>query len=243
MYRSRNDNIPTATIERWSRSNPMRRLGVADAASLVPAVFPLGFALGAALSDLSVSPLLAWSTAPVLVAGASQLVLVSQLDGGASAVAAALAALAVNGRFVVYGAALAPRFTSQPAWFRWFGPHLIVDQTYGLVTNRFPNGEARPDEFRNYFTTSSALLWLAWAGSVAAGVYLGSGVPASVPLDFILPTMFVALVVTGLRSSSEIAVALGAVAIAFTLGGPTAPLIGAAVLGAGVGASTTRSDR
>jgi predicted branched-subunit amino acid permease len=237
MYWSRDETTPAHAAPRRSRSNPLRRLGLTDAASLVPAILPLGFALGAAMSDLSVPPLLAWATAPVLVAGSSQLVLISQLDGGASAGAAAVAALVVNGRFVVYGAALAPCFTSQPTWFRWLGPHLIVDQTYGLATNRFRDGRAAPAEFRSYFTTASVLLWLTWAGSVAAGVLLGASVPASVPLEFILPSMFVALVVTGLRTSSELAVALVAVAIAFTLPGPTAPLIGAAVVGAGVGAS------
>jgi predicted branched-subunit amino acid permease len=152
----------------------------------------------------------------------------SQLDNGATVLAAALAAVLVNARFVVYGAALAHRFSGQPAWFRRLGPWFVVDQTYALVADGAPESN---DQFRRFYLGAAVFLFCVWSGSVAAGIIMGPVLPAWLPLEFVLPAMFVALVVPGLQRRGELLAALTGALLAVALASPLA-LGAAAIAGA-----------
>lgn len=229
-----------ATPLRRARVGVMRS-GARDALSLVPAIAPMGLALGVALVELGTPPLVSWLGAPMLVAGSSHLVLMSQLDTGATVLAAAVAAVLINSRFVVYGAALADRFSRQPRWFRWVGAHYVVDQTYGLVVARL-GVDRSDDEFRHYFVTAGTLLFAVWTCSVGAGIIVGPVVPAELPLEFVLPAMFLALVVPGLRRRSEALAAIAGGSIALVGLSPTMTMLAGLTAGAAIGA-TSREDR
>jgi predicted branched-subunit amino acid permease len=220
------------------RMPPLDPNGALDALALAPAIAPMGLALGVALGELAAPALVAWLSAPLLVAGSSQLVLLSQLDGGANVLVATGAALLVNGRFIVYGASLAPRFSRQPSWFRRLGPHFIVDQTYGLVSAHC-TADTRDHAFRRYFTTASVLLWLLWTLAVGAGLMLGTALPGALPLEFVLPSMFIALVVPGLRSRTEALAAIAGAVVAISRAGPMPTLLAAVVVGAAIGVRTS----
>jgi predicted branched-subunit amino acid permease len=196
---------------------------------------PLGVALGVALGETNSSHLVAWFSAPLLVAGSSQLVLFGQLDQGSAVLAAALAATVLNARFVIYGAALADRFSAQPRWFRWLGPHFIVDQTFAMVVADV-DGDASKDQFRRYFAAAGTLLWLAWTCSVGIGLLAGPIVPPGIPLEMVLPATFVALIVPGLTQRSEIMAVLVGAGVGAAAAGPTRSLAIAALLGTFIGA-------
>jgi len=203
-----------------------------DALSVGVAIAPLGVALGAAMAKTDVSPVVAAVTAPLMVAGASQLALVTQLDAGATTVAAALAAVLVNLRFVVYGAAMSPRFTGQPRWFRLVGSHFVVDQTYGMVLAIGARGDVDDrDSFRHYFVVAGGLLVAAWSLSVCLGVVGGSLLPASIPLGLVLPAMFVGIVVPQLSGPRALVVAAVAVGIAVVPVSSNLALVACAVAG------------
>lgn len=222
--------MPTPTLR---AAHDVHR-GVRSACALLPAIVPLGVALGVALGETTSPRLVAWLSAPLLVAGSSQLVLFGQLDHGTAVPAAALAAIMLNARFIVYGAALAERFSGQPRWFCWLGPHYIVDQTFAMVVADIDDN-ASNDQFRRYFAAAGILLWFAWTSSVGIGLLAGPIVPSEVPLEIVLPTTFVALIVPGLAHRSEIvAVLVGAGAGAGALGS-TSSLAIAAVVGAVIG--------
>lgn len=220
--------------------------GLIAAVALVPGVVPLGVALGVAVGETAAHDLVAWSGGPLLVAGSAQLVLMSQLDGGSGVLAAAFAAVLVNARFVVYGAALARRFAAQPGWFRWLGPWFVVDQTYSIVATAEATGRldarASADEFRRFYLAAALLLFAVWSASVGVGVVLGPVLPAWLPLEMVLSVMFVALVVPGLRVRSELAAAVIGVVAATTLSS-TFALVTAAVAGAVVAGTPAGRER
>ena len=195
------------TVRAPNRADRPARRGAAAAVGLSPAVVPLGVALGVALAETSAPKVVAWATAPLMIAGAAQLALVSELDRGSTVLSAVLAALLLNGRFVVYGAAVAGRFADQPRWFRWLGPWFVVDQSYALVNARLDESTSA-DEFRRFYLGAALLLTAFWTVSVGAGILLGPVMPPALPVEFVLAPMFVALVVPGLRGPSEIAAAL-----------------------------------
>jgi predicted branched-subunit amino acid permease len=209
---------------------------------LLPAIVPLGVALGVALGETTSSRLVAWLSAPLLVAGSSQLVLLGQLDHGTAVIAAALAAIVLNARFVVYGAALAERFSGQPRWFRWLGPHYIVDQTYAMVVADADDNTSN-DQFRHYFAAAGTLLWFAWTCSVGIGLLAGPIVPPQVPLEIVLPATFVALIVPGLTRNSEILAVLVGTGISVGAASPTSALAIAALVGAVMGATQHAEPR
>jgi predicted branched-subunit amino acid permease len=105
-----------------------------------------------------------------------------------------------------------------------------------MVNARCPE-DAPADEFRRYFTTSSTLLWATWTASVGVGLLVGPVLPAGLPLEFVLPAMFVALVVPSLRDRCELAAAIAGASVALGGGGlllsVAAAVAGGAVVGAG----------
>ena len=224
--------MPTPTLR---AAHDVQR-GVRSACALLPAIVPLGVALGVALGETTSSRLVAWLSAPLLVAGSSQLVLFGQLNHGTAVIAAALAAIMLNTRFVVYGAALAERFNGQPRWFRWLGPHYIVDQTFAMVVADIDDRSSN-DQFRRYFAASGTLLWIAWTCSVGIGLLAGPIVPPQVPLEMVLPASFVALIVPGLAHRSEILAVLVGACVGGGAVGSTSTLAFAALIGAIIGAT------
>ena len=219
---------PISTEPTGARSAGIR--GLVSALTMLSAITPLGVAVGVALRELSAPPVLMWLGAPLMVAGASQLVLFDQIDNGAPFVAAALAALLLNGRFVIYGAALARRFNErQPAWFTTIGPHYIVDQTYAMTLSDIADIDT-DDDFRRYFMTAGTTLLIAWTIAVGLGIVVGPLLPARLPLELVLPASFVALIAPTVTTRSEVTVVLlGAAAVLATADSSAALPLAAAV--------------
>jgi predicted branched-subunit amino acid permease len=51
-------------------------------------------------------------------------------------------------------------------------------------------------------------LWSSWQVSTAIGIFIGAQIPASWPLDFVLPLTFIALVVPAIKDRAGLAAAL-----------------------------------
>jgi predicted branched-subunit amino acid permease len=174
------------------------RAAVRDVAPIALSLLPFATILGVTIGHSTVVP--TWVgllSGPLLFAGSAQLAALTLLDSGAGPVAVVATVLVVNARLAMYGAALAPRFRDQPAWFRWLGPHYLVDQTYALV-------DARPaltgDGFRRYWLTAGAVLAVGWLTPMVAGALGGDLLPGRSALDFAAPAVLVALLVPRLRT-------------------------------------------
>jgi predicted branched-subunit amino acid permease len=215
------------------------RRGLADAATMLLAIAPLGVALGATAGETDLPPLLVLLTAPLMVAGAAQLVLVAELDHGASAVTAAVAAILLNARFVVYGAALATRFRSQPRWFRLIAPHYVVDQTYAMVS-RAVSRDASDRWFRRYLTSAGTVLWIGWTASFGIGIVAGPLLPSGLWLDAILPLTFAAMITPQLRQATHVAAVTAGGALVAIGWSTTGTIAAAAVVGGMLGAGSHR---
>ena len=96
--------------------------GVIDALPLFVPAIPFGLVIGLAITESGMNPFVGWSGSWLIFGGAAQLTLVTLLGSGVAVAAAVGTALVVNARHLMYSAALAPTFQSQPRWFRWLGP-------------------------------------------------------------------------------------------------------------------------
>jgi len=193
------------------------RRGITDALPLyVPAV-PFALVIGLAISESGINVFAGWSGSWLIFGGAAQLTLVSLLGTGTAVVAAITAALVVNARHLMYSAAMAPTFQSQPVWFRRLGPYVLIDQMFALTSVEAANSE--PDVFRAYYLGAGATFWGLWQVTTALGIVIGPVVPEEWNLEFAVPILFIGLIVIGIdKSSKTVAAVVGAV-VTFSLTG------------------------
>ena len=129
-----------------------------------------------------------------------------------------MAALVVNARHLMYSAALAPTFASQPRWFRWCGPYLLIDHVFALAILRVDD---EPADFRRYYLGVGATFWVGWQVATAAGLFIGPTIPAEWNLGIAVPILFVGLIVRGIDGSPKlVAAATAATATWLTSGLP-----------------------
>jgi 4-azaleucine resistance transporter AzlC len=205
------------------------RRAVADALPLyVPAV-PFALVIGLAVVESGINPLIGWSSSWIIFGGAAQLTLISLLGSGTAVAAAVTAALVVNARHLMYSAALAPKFQSQPTWMRWLGPYLLIDQAFALSTLQL---ELDARSFRTYYLSIGMTFWTLWQITTAVGLAMGPVVPEEWNLEFAVPLLFLGLIVIGIDKSSKLVAALVGAGVTFlTAGLPnrTGLLVGAVV--------------
>ena len=157
------------------------------------------------------------SLAPVAMsattfAGSAQFAVASILSAGGTVAAAVLAAVLLNGRYVPMGFAAARAFEGGPLR-RLLESQFVVDEAWAL-SNR---GGGRFD--RRLLVGAGLLLYVAWVGGTALGVVAGSalGDPEALGLDAAFPALFLALLVSQLRSRTGAAAALLGAALALAL--------------------------
>jgi predicted branched-subunit amino acid permease len=223
-----------------SKASVLIRRGAMDSIAVIVAYVPFGLTVGAAMATAGVSPLVAWSSSPLLFGGAGQLLAVELLGAGASTTVVVLAALVVNARFLLYGASLAPHVADWSRRSRWAGAYLLADPVYALAAARFAgpgNGGARRDRLAYYFAVGLTL-WSAWLLLTGAGMLVAGVLPAGFRLDMAAPLTFLLLLLPMLRGRAPVVAALaGGVAATAASGLPLGlnVLVGAAV---GVAAGT-----
>lgn len=224
-------------------SSAVRR-GVIDAIPLIVPAIPFAMVVGVTIIDAGIGNLLGWSTAPIVFAGAAQLTLVTLLGSGTAWAAVVATPLVVNARHVMYSAALAPTFQRQPAWFRWFGPYLLIDQMFVLAELRKDDD---PATFRRYYLGAGTAFFVFWLLFIAVGLVVGPVVPEEWALEFAVPVMFTGMLIASLNTSPKwigAIVAAGVTAACAGVPNKAGLLIGAAAgIAAGVAAGAVAERR
>jgi predicted branched-subunit amino acid permease len=193
------------------------RRGITDALPLyVPAV-PFALVIGLAIVEAGLNPLAGWSGSWLIFGGAAQLTLVTLLGSGAAVIAAITAALVVNARHLMYSAALAPTFQSQPTWFRWVGPYVLIDQMFALASIEAQGSD--PVTFRSYYLAAGATFWTLWQLTTALGIVIGPAVPEEWNLEFAVPLLFIGLIVIGIDRWTKVVAALVGAGVTYMAAG------------------------
>lgn len=219
------------------------RLQWADAWAGFRAVLPLapgavifGMAFGALVREMGLDAWIAPFASSTVVAGASQFAILEAVRVDAPGVVAVLTALVINTRLALYSAALAPVFAAFPRRWQMGIAYLTTDQSAAVTLQ---HADRWPDPVRRrWFAVGIALPFvLVWIAGTIAGVVLGPVIPDSWQIGFIVPLMFIAVMVPGLRSWPALTAA--AVAVAVVVGFREAPyglnVLFGALAGIGVG--------
>jgi 4-azaleucine resistance transporter AzlC len=192
------------------------RRGITDALPLYVPAIPFALVIGLAIVESGINVFSGWSGSWLIFGGAAQLTLVSLLGSGAAVIAAITAALVVNARHLMYSAAMAPTFQSQPAWFRWLGPYVLIDQMFALTSLE---ADTEPKVFRTYYLAAGATFWTLWQITTAIGIAIGPVVPEEWNLEFAVPLLFIGLIVLGIDKSSKVVAALVGAGVTFLFAG------------------------
>ncbi|PKQ18851.1 MAG: branched-chain amino acid ABC transporter permease [Actinobacteria bacterium HGW-Actinobacteria-8] len=181
--------------------------GLKAIAPLMPGSVAFGLAFGALVSTTGINPWTGFYASATVVGGASQISVIESVRAGAPAVIAILTALIINARFALYSAALGPVFASFPRRWKLGLAHLMTDQAAVVTLHR---ADDYPDPVRRrWFVVGAALPFVAvWIMGTVAGVVAGPIIPDAWQIGFIVPLMFIAVMVPTLRRSEDV-VALG----------------------------------
>lgn len=203
---------------------------VRDVLTVAPGIVPFGIALGVVIASSSMGDGAGLLGAPLVYGGSAQLTATTMFQQGAGLLAVVGSALIVNARLLLYGAALAPRFRAQPAWFRLAAPHFIIDQTYLSALNR--PGHAGQG-FRAYWLSLGLGVMAVWSAAVGIGVLVGPRLPSLPHLALAGTALFVGMLIPRIRDRPSVTAAITAATVA-PLAAQVVPTAGV-VLGAAAG--------
>ena len=194
------------------RSSQFSR-GALESLPLFFTVVPFGIIWGAVAAGGGLDLLQTVMMSLIVVAGASQLASVELLKSDAPVLIVILAGLAVNLRFLLYSASLAPYWRGAPFGLQAGAAYMLFDQPYGLSVVRYPkHPHETPLDRVTYFLGSAISFTLVWHAASAAGWAVGGRIPMNWGVDFIVPLGFLAIFAPALRDKPSwlaLAVAFG----------------------------------
>lgn len=194
------------------------RAGMAGVAPTLAMVLPFGVVSGAISAEAGLDFAQTMALSALVFAGASQLATIELLRAGAPILVIIATGMAVNLRFTMYAAALAPWLRGGRLWPKIGASALLVDNTFGVAMAWFrKHRDYGPGPRLVYLVAGGALVWLGWQSATLVGFAMGAALPPELSLDFVAPIAFLGLAMPLLRDSpSWLAAAVAsAVAVAF----------------------------
>tara|TARA_B100000989_G_C19527882_1_gene467914 strand:- start:2262 stop:2948 length:687 start_codon:yes stop_codon:yes gene_type:complete len=186
---------------------PIFKIGVKDVAPHLLSVTPFGIIFGAIGIELGFSPFFTYASSIIIFGGASQIVFLQLLSGGASSLIAITSVGVINSRHFLYGAVLSEYLQKLPIIKKLFISYFIVDQGFAVSNQYFKKNYNQ--EFNYYHLLGSGIiLWFCWQVSTIVGIFLGSIVPDQLGLKFAIPLTFIAIIINELRKLDHLAVML-----------------------------------
>jgi len=195
----------------------MFRSGVLATLPYQPAIIIFGLVSGAVMAEAGLSLFETLAMTVIVLGGASQLAAVQMLTEQTSIAVIVATCVCINLRFGMYSAALAPWFSGMPARTRLFAAYVVHDQSFGVSLARFQTHEEDWRARMVFFLAAGGVTALVWQVFTGIGHVLGVNMPESLPLDFAMPLVFIAMVAQFLTTRPKWLAALVASAASLML--------------------------
>jgi 4-azaleucine resistance transporter AzlC len=193
--------------------------GVIQAGPIVLGYVPIGLAFGVLAQKAGISTLNTLLMSLLVYAGSSQLIAVGLFASGAPALSVILTTFVVNLRHVLLSAALSPYLKGWRKQEIAAFAYELTDESFAVHTVRFASGA--PGKAEVFATNATAQA--AWIFGTWLGIVVGQSITNVKPLalDYVLPAMFIALLVLQIKDRVQIGVALatGALSVGLLLMG------------------------
>ncbi|WP_286238860.1 AzlC family ABC transporter permease [Neptuniibacter halophilus] len=169
-------------------------LGVKDLMPLVSGILPFGLIAGATGVSLGMTPEMIMGMTLLFFAGSAQLASYSLIQDNAPFLIILLTVIVINLRFAIYSASFSGLIGPLRKRYRFPLAYMLSDQVYGLCQRPEQVEKTAPERLFYLSGVASSML-LAWIGSVALGIVLGSEIPPSWSLEFTIPLAFLTMLV------------------------------------------------
>ena len=206
--------------------------GMLDISPHMLSVIPFGIICGAIGVELGFSPYLVYGMSIIIFGGASQIVFLQLLSGGASSLVAVTSVGIINSRHLLYGAVLSEYLEKLSLIKKLLISYFVVDQGFA-ESNKFFKKNKSEQYLHYHLIGTGATLWICWQISTIIGIYLGSIVPEALGLKFAIPLTFIAIIINELRKLDHfIVMIISGLAATFFYGAPfksyilISPLVG-----------------
>ncbi len=208
--------------------------------------FPIAFSFGVAATRAGLTGIEAFGLSLIIYAGAAQFLALALITSGAPVLVAVLTLVAMNLRHLIYGPALMRQAGAEAgrrlAWAWAFG---LTDEVFGAALGALARGKARFSEAFMFGLGGGA--YASWLAGTALGAFAGGGALAGWPaveagLGFMLPALFLALLLSILSRAQVPVIAVAAVVtVALTLAvSSTTGILGGMIAGAASGLAGRR---
>lgn len=212
------------------------REGLRDFMPMSVGLLPWAMVSGIAMVSTGMSPLQAMGMNLIVYAGTAQLGTLPLLAAGAPLWLIVLTALALNLRFVIFSAAIAPAFHDYPLARRLASSYLLVDGVFAMCAERMVKADD-PHWRWGYYLAPSLWVWVLWQLFTLAGVLGAGAVPQGWSLEFMATIALLVMMVPMSRTRPMLVAALaGGIATVLLRGLPLRlGLIAGIVVGIGAG--------
>lgn len=182
---------------------------VAGATAVSPLLAPgatVGVVTGVAATEAGLEPVQAVAMATIVYSPTVMLTALELLRAGTPLLVLVLTALTVGVRFAMLSLSIASYFSDLRATWRWVLAYFLWTPTYALSIERY---RAVPETSRRgYYLGTAVPLWLTFQVTFIAGILFGTRVPPRWQLGFVVPLVFIALLVRMIRTRKTAGVAI-----------------------------------
>lgn len=157
-------------------------------------LIPWALVMGMAMASTGFSPLQAMGMNLLVFAGTAQLGTLPLIAAEAPLWLILTTALALNLRFVIFSAAIAPGFRGINAPLRWLSGFLMTDGVFATCLDKMLHAED-PHWRLGYYLAPAFWSWLLWQSFALIGIYAAGVVPKHWSLEFMATIALIVLLV------------------------------------------------
>ena len=179
--------------------------GSLDIAPHMLSVIPFGIICGAIGVEMGFSPYLVYAMSIIIFGGASQIVFLQLLSGGASSFIAVTSVAVINSRHLLYGAVLSEYLEKLTLLKKLIISYFIVDQGFA-ESNKYFKKNKNQKNIHYHLLGTGITMWVCWQISTILGIILGSFIPEEVGLKFAVPLTFIAILINEFRKIDHVIV-------------------------------------
>lgn len=155
---------------------------------------PWALVVGMTMASAGFTPLEAMGMNIIVFAGTAQLGTIPLITAAAPLWLIVVTALALNLRFLIFSAAIAPGFKGLSPTARWFSGHLLTDGVFATTLNQVMGNN--PPQWRlGYYLAPSIWSWVLWQTFTLVGIFAAAYIPKSWSLEFMATIALIVLLV------------------------------------------------
>jgi len=157
-------------------------------------LIPWALVVGMAMSSTGFTPLQAMGMNIIVFAGTAQLGTLPLIAAEAPLWLIVATALALNLRFIIFSAAIAPGFRGIGTPARWLSGHLLTDGVFATSLDQMLRHD-NPRWRLGYYLAPSLWTWGLWQTFALIGIYAASAIPKQWSLEFMATIALLVLLV------------------------------------------------